>query len=995
MSEFQEGMLEKIDDYRWRIPKAYKPGMRVPGIIYADEKLLKDIRQDKAMEQVANVAFLPGIVNASLAMPDIHWGYGFCLTEDTRVLTNFGFHRPIKDFEKDLKGQNLKIIDLKSQKPVETPILRFLKLKPKKVIRIITKGNNEIKVTDDHPLLTPFGMRPAGGLSFKDKVAIFPFRGIPYEAPLARTIISERDIKRTLLKLGRYPQTPKFKIILQKLKERDLLSLAYNHPKLPYILKIMGFIFGDGTMNFIGKRGDGIVGFAGKAEDLETVRSDLEKIGYTPSPLHCRKTKLLRYGREKYYTCYSFVVNASSLVVLLETLGVPRGNKVHQPYRVPGWIFKAPLWQKRLFLASLFGCELRIPHRRLERRGYFNAPVFPMAKSEDLINNGKDFLNDISKLLKEFGVKIICINKRRRHVTKKGKVSWALELLISPKPENLFNLWGKIGFEYNFGKSFMANVAVQYLNLKLKILEEKEEVINITIPRLLKERLSYQKIALQLSSNLLTKRFIIDICWKFNKGRKISPRIPFSFPEFTDYLKEVTEKLGASGMVWDEIEKIEEIPCHDFVYDFTVSHPDHNFIANNFVVSNCIGGVAATDIENGGVVSPGGVGFDINCGVRLLKTNFQYDEIKDKIKDLVYTLFSDIPSGVGSKGDIRVSAREEREILVKGARWAVEKGYGIEEDLECTEEYGAIAGADPQAVSDRAYERGKAQSGTLGSGNHFLEIQVIDQLYNRDICDEFGLNLGQITLMIHSGSRGLGYQVCDDYTRSMIHCLQKYNINVPDRQLACSPVNSPEGKAYLGAMKCAANYAWANRQCLMHLTRKAFERVFAMSWEKMGMHLIYDVTHNIAKIEKYNVDGKEKTLCVHRKGATRAFGPGHPALPERYKKTGQPVIIPGDMARNSYLLVGTKKAEEETFGSTCHGAGRVKSRTAALKSINLNTLLKELEGKGIIVKASGRGTIVEEAPAAYKDVNEVVDVVHNAGISKRVCRMRPLGVIKG
>jgi len=408
-----------------------------------------------------------------------------------------------------------------------------------------------------------------------------------------------------------------------------------------------------------------------------------------------------------------------------------------------------------------------------------------------------------------------------------------------------------------------------------------------------------------------------------------------------------------------------------------------------------IGGVAATDPENSGVISPGGVGFDINCGVRMLKTNFQYDEIKNKIKDLVYVLFSDIPSGLGSKGDIRVSAKEEKEILVKGAKWAVEKGYGTQEDLECTEEYGAIQGADPLAVSDRAYERGKAQSGTLGSGNHFLEIQVIDQLYDRDSCDAFGLNLGQITIMIHSGSRGLGYQVCDDYTKSMIHCLQKYNINVPDRQLACAPVNSQEGKAYLGAMKCAANYAWANRQCLMYLTRKVFEKVFGISWQKMGMFLIYDVAHNIAKIEKHLVNGQEKTLCVHRKGATRAFGAGHPALPQRYKKTGQPVIIPGDMGRNSYLLVGTKKAEEETFGSTCHGAGRVKSRTAAAKSINVDVLLKELESKGIIVKASGRNTIVEEAPQAYKDVNEVVDVVHNAGISKRVCRMRPLGVIKG
>jgi len=408
-----------------------------------------------------------------------------------------------------------------------------------------------------------------------------------------------------------------------------------------------------------------------------------------------------------------------------------------------------------------------------------------------------------------------------------------------------------------------------------------------------------------------------------------------------------------------------------------------------------IGGVAATDIEEGGVISPGGVGFDINCGVRLLKTNLEYGDVKDKIKDLIYRLFSDVPSGVGSQGDIRVGAKEEKEILLKGARWAVEKGFGTENDLECTEENGAMQGADPQAVSERACQRGKAQSGTLGSGNHFLEVQVIDQLYDREACDTLGLNLGQVMVMIHSGSRGLGYQVCEDYSRSMIGSLTKYNINVPDRQLACAPVTSSEGKAYLAAMKCAANYAWANRQCLMHLTRQVFEKAFGSSWEKLGMFLIYDVAHNIAKIEKHKVDGKVKNLCVHRKGATRAFGPGDPALPEKYKKIGQPVIIPGDMGRNSYLLVGTEKAMQETFGSACHGAGRIKSRTAAIKSISPDMLLKELESKGIIVKASGRNTLVEEAPEAYKDVNEVVDVVHNAGISKRVCRMRPLGVIKG
>ena len=407
-----------------------------------------------------------------------------------------------------------------------------------------------------------------------------------------------------------------------------------------------------------------------------------------------------------------------------------------------------------------------------------------------------------------------------------------------------------------------------------------------------------------------------------------------------------------------------------------------------------IGGVAATDVDAGGVVSPGGVGFDINCGVRLVKTNLTEKDVRPKLQDLVYALHNEVPAGVGSKGEIRISASEERKLLVEGSKWVVDHGYGRQEDLDYTEERGAVKGADPGAVSQRAYERGKNQSGTLGSGNHFMEVQVVDEIYDEEAAGVFGLEKNQAVLMIHSGSRGLGYQICDEYSKDFIHILSKYGISVPDRQLACAPVNSEEGKAYLGAMRCAANYAWANRQCLMHLARNVFEKVFQMGPKDLGMDLIYDVAHNIAKIEKYNINGKERTLCVHRKGATRAFPPGHPELPAKYKKIGQPVIIPGDMGRNSYLLVGTKKAEE-TFYSSCHGAGRRLSRSAAIKACRGRSISRELEEKGIIVKSSGRETLAEEAPEAYKDVNEVVNIVQGAGISKRVCRMRPLGAIKG
>ena len=406
-----------------------------------------------------------------------------------------------------------------------------------------------------------------------------------------------------------------------------------------------------------------------------------------------------------------------------------------------------------------------------------------------------------------------------------------------------------------------------------------------------------------------------------------------------------------------------------------------------------IGGVSAFGVEDG-IVSPGMIGYDINCGIRLVKTNLFEKDARPKLKELVYALHNEVPAGVGSKGDIRISAHEERKLLAEGARWVVEHGYGRQEDLDCTEERGEIKDADPDRVSPRAYERGKDQSGTLGSGNHFLEVQVVDTVYDKELADTFGLEEGQITLMIHSGSRGLGYQVCDEYARDFIHTLSKYGIDVPDRQLACAPVNSAEGKAYLGAMRCAANYAWANRQCLMHLARGIFEKVFGMGPKDLGMDLIYDVAHNIAKIEKHEINGKERTLCVHRKGATRAFPPGHPELPEKYKKTGQPVIIPGDMGRNSYLLVGTTGAKE-TFYSTCHGAGRLMSRSAAIRAGKGRSIARELETKGIIVKSTGRELLSEEMPDAYKDVNQVVSVVHGAGISKRVCRMRPIGVIKG
>lgn len=408
-----------------------------------------------------------------------------------------------------------------------------------------------------------------------------------------------------------------------------------------------------------------------------------------------------------------------------------------------------------------------------------------------------------------------------------------------------------------------------------------------------------------------------------------------------------------------------------------------------------IGGVAATRVADG-VVSPGGVGYDINCGVRLLRTNLTENEVKPKIKELIEHLFNNVPSGLGSEGKIRVSEREIDEVLTDGAHWAVKRGFGLPEDLEVTEETGRMKGANPEKVSARAKKRGAPQSGTLGSGNHFLEVQVVREIYNEVAAKAMGINrIGQVLLLIHTGSRGLGHQVCDDYLRIMEEAVRKYNISLPDRQLACAPVESPEGRDYLAAMACAANYAWANRQCITHWARESFMKVFGKNLEELGMEQIYDVAHNIAKVEEHTVDGKKITVCVHRKGATRAFPAGHKDIPQRYKEIGQPVLIPGDMGRRSYIAIGTERAMAETFGSTCHGAGRVQSRGAAKRGQRGIDIANELRAKGIIVKADSMASLAEEASQAYKDVTQVVEVTHQAGISLKVAMASPIGVIKG
>ena len=475
---------------------------------------------------------------------------------------------------------------------------------------------------------------------------------------------------------------------------------------------------------------------------------------------------------------------------------------------------------------------------------------------------------------------------------------------------------------------------------------------------------------------------IDDYRWEIPRSYKAGMSVPGLIYASESMLNHIWEE-----QVFQQVANVAFLPG---IVDHSLAMPDIHW-GYGFP----IGGVAATRVEDG-VVSPGGVGFDINCGVRLLRTNLTKEEVKPKIERLVAELFVNIPSGLGSTGKIRVNEKELDEVMTKGSRWAVEKGYGEAEDIVVTEESGCMKGANPDKVSSKAKKRGIPQLGTLGSGNHFLEVEVVDEIYDRDAAKVMGIrDLGQVLILIHTGSRGFGHQICTDYVGLLGEAVKRYGITLPDRQLACAPIQSVEGQDYLQAMACAANYAWTNRQCITHWVRESFIKVFGKSRRELGMEQIYDVTHNIAKIEEYPIDGKKHTLCIHRKGATRAFPAGHPDIPDIYKSIGQPVLIPGDMGRGSYILVGTETAMKESFGSTCHGAGRVQSRAAAKRSLRGADVAKALAARGIMVKAGSMGSLAEEASEAYKDVTEVVDVAHKAGISHKVARAIPKGVIKG
>lgn len=984
--------LERVNDYCWRLPKEGK--MRVDGLVYASKKMLDGIRHDESLQQVANVACLPGIVGASLAMPDIHWGYGFpiggvaafdmdegvispggvgydicCLPKYSEIIDCFGCRRPIDSFKLLRNLPKLPCLDNKLL--TNAPILLVLeKGSDGKLIRLTTESWKELHATPEHPVMTPEGMKESGEIKQGDKVAAYHFDGVQFEKPSNETIVSEKDIIEIARKMGKGTSGNALSQILNHFKKTGLLPLRYDSPETPRLLRIMGFLSGDGTLYLENESNRVRSAFYGDAPDLESVREDIRAVGFTPSPIYARNRKhnittaYKRYEFEHHEEY--FYVGSAGFGLLMLALGVPMGKKVETTYGVPLWVQKAPLWQRRLYLAALFGAELSLP-KTLTGHGYnCYCPTLSMNKIEAFKDNGKLFLGQISGMLSDFGVHTVNISERSELPNKDGKVTIRLRLILSNTYDSLCALYGKVGFEYNAKRRAQAALAVAYLKFKQRNLELRQQ---------LAENISDYSLATGtdgVAVHAMFNRWAPN--WQFVEryiiNRNASVRVPAGFPTFDDFVMESTAGLGDSGCVWEEVIAKDEVCYEGVVYDFTMNHPAHNFIADGFVVSN--------------------------CGVRLLGTELTLDDIKPRIREVVNQLFRDIPTGVGAHHrDFKLGPDDMKGVLKDGARWAISRGYGDSSDFAYIEAGGCIAGADPQAVSERAKQRGRDQVGTLGSGNHFVEVQTVDEIYDAQAANVMGLFPGQITVTIHTGSRGLGHQVCEDHIEMMLAASRKYKIDLPDRQLCCAPVNSPEGERYLAAMAAAANFAFANRQMITHWVRMALEHALQMSPADLGITPIYDVCHNIAKFEEHRVGGFSKRLCVHRKGATRAYPAHHPEVPAVYREIGQPVLIPGDMGRYSFVLVGTERAMEETFGSTCHGAGRLMSRHAAKRACAGRNIEHELLDQGIIVRSASRDTVVEEAPFAYKDVADVVDAVHMAGISRKVAKLKPIGVIKG
>jgi len=828
-----------------------------------------------------------------------------------------------------------------------------------KIYSIKTRLGYSVKVTGEHPILTKNGMVNAENIFriAKDKkskkqnyeIAVYPFEGVKHEKiPSGNVLVSEEGFTSQEI---------------MHLKSRCLLPFDSDNTLLPVIARLFGYLLGDGQIYVSGEKG--FVCAYGKKDDLEEIKKDFARLGFSGRVYsRVRNHKIpTRYGQVNFSSeNFELHVSSKALAKLFFGLGYPKGAKTNIEFLIPDWIMKSPLWIKRLFLSGLFGAELSKP--RTHTKTGFDCPVFSMNKNSILLGNAREFCIQLIFLLDEFGVKTHELIERDDFVNRFGKTS-RLKLAISSEEENLLKLFSGIGFSYNSERKTLSEIAVIYIKEK-KLLSEKRKVIAEKIKEFKKIGLKFSEVRKHINCIDVNERFV-----KRHYYESAGQRIPLDFISFKDFVSVKKKELAENGAFFDGIESVTEEFYDDFVYDFNVPE-HHNFVADNIIVSN--------------------------CGMRLLTTNLSYKDVQPKLKELVNLLFKKVPAGVGCKGFVNLNKSQFKDMMVSGAKWCIENSYGWDEDLERIEEHGTIKLANPDKVSDKAIERGIGQLGTLGSGNHYLEIQLVkaENVFDSEIAKKFGIiDDNQIVVMVHCGSRGFGHQIATDYLKTFLDVMKRENIPLRDRELACAPYRCKEGEDYYSAMACAANSAFANRQVILHRIRECFSDIFKRTPEDMEMHMVYDVAHNIAKIEEHKIDGKKKDVMVHRKGSTRSFPPNHPELAEIYKETGQPVIIGGSMETGSYLLVGTEKAMDETFGSTAHGSGNSMSRAQAKREVRGDKLQKDMESRGIYVKAASMSGLAEEAGSAYKDIDEVVHSLVLSGISKPVVSFKPIGNVKG
>ncbi len=952
--------LEQVREYVWELPRTGE--MRAPARVLASRPLLEEIAGDNTLRQLRNTAHLPGVVGHAMCMPDGHQGYGFpvggvvatdaeegvispggvgydinCITGNSEVLLEFGRRVEIRDLADRFEDERAVVAG--PDGAVESDIRLFTQSDERTVYDVETETGEEIQATPDHPFATPDGMVPLRELEVGSAVYVHPFEGIVDEVPAAFVVLDEEDFA------DEDPQ------LVRELRERDLLPLESTDEALARLLKLVGCHTGDGSF------GGAQTWFYGAPVDLEEIRHDIEALGFTPSPIYEREREHEIDGRSFERTEYSVRASSNAFKQLLVRLGAPESKKVASDFAVPEHLDRLADWQRALYLSAFFGAEMSAPDAVTAKNFY--CPSVSHNRLVEERDAGEEFMRDLMRNLNDLGVRTNALEEVERTQTTSGDTV-RFRFGIKNDSANLVRFFTRIGYRYSKHKRKQAALVAQYLRRKERTIERRMRIAEEAraladggaAPRDIKRRLD------------ANERFIERSLWSGREGR---PRPPADFPDFDEF-SERTEVRG-DLTVETTIESITELG-EKTAYDIGVEHDAHNFVANGFVVSN--------------------------CGVRMVRTDLEYDDLRGHEEELVDALFDRVPSGLGKGGVVETDRDTVEAVLARGMDWAREAGYATDDDLEHCEDEGRRPEADPDAVSEKAKDRGRLQLGSLGSGNHFLEVQRVTDVYREDVAEAFGLREDQVVVLVHTGSRGLGHQTCTDYLRKIEQTHAGLLARLPDKELAAAPAGSQLAGAYYGAMGACINFAWTNRQLVTHAVRETFADVFGTSWEDLGMELLYDVAHNIAKKEVHEVEGDERELFVHRKGATRAFPASRPEVPRAYRDVGQPVIIPGSMGAGSYVLRGGERSLDLSFGSTAHGAGRLMSRTQAKREFWGEDVRDELrERQQIHVKAQSGASIAEEAPGVYKDVDEVVRVSDALGIGDRVARTFPVVNVKG